>query len=184
VVIVAAYRGTATLGLAQTGGQTWTTGPNAQANSQTVTVRLFWCRFNGTWTANPSVTTTGTGTLTVYSFAVDVADGLYPEIDVPFTSASHNGGTVTVPSLTTTTAGALALAGWVSDNNNAWSAPPPGWSLPGGQAQWRNTAGSDNSLALAYRIMGPAGATGTIARTQTENGPDEGLSFRLAFKAR
>jgi hypothetical protein len=182
VVIVAAYRGTATLTLTETGGQVWTAEANAQANGQSA--RVFWTQFNGTWTANPAVTnTTGTGPLTVYSFAVDMMPGTQAAIDVPFVSASHSGGTVTIPSFTVNTAGAFALAGWISGDNNTWSAPPAGWTATGGQAQWRNSAGSDSSMALAYRIMGAGGATGSIARSQTANGPDNGLYFRLAFSA-
>ena len=180
VVIVAAYGGTATLTMSETGGQAWTTEANTQANGQTV--RVFWAQFNGTWTANPAVTnTTGTGPLTVYSFAVDLAPGTYPEIDVPFLTGNHSGGTVTVPSFSTNTPGALALVGWISADNNTWAAPTTGWSVPGGQAQWRNNSSADNSIALAFRNIA-SGTTGSIARTQT-NGPDAGLYFRMAFKA-
>ena len=66
MVIVAAYRGTATLTLTETGGQVWTSETNAQANGQTV--RVFWSQFNGFWTANPAVTNT-TGTLPLRSTA-------------------------------------------------------------------------------------------------------------------
>ena len=104
------------------GGQTWTSEANAQ-----VTASVFWTRFNGIWTGNPSVTnTTGTEALTVYSFAVATTPDMHPEIDVPLTFASHSGGTVTVPSFTTNTAGTLALVGFVSDENNTWSAPTAG----------------------------------------------------------
>ena len=182
VVMVATYRGTATLTLAETGGQAWTAEANTQANG--VTVRVFWSQFNGTWTANPAVTnTTGTEPLTVYSFAVDLAPGTYPEIDVPFLSGNHSGGTVTVPSFSTNTPGALALVGWISIDNNTWGAPTTGWSSPGSQSQWRNGNGSDNSIALAFRNLASAGATGSIARAQTASGPDNGLYFRMAFKA-
>ncbi len=181
VVIVAAYGGTATLTMSETGGQSWTAEANTQANGQTA--RVFWAQFNGTWTANPAVTnTTGTGPLTVYSFAVDLAPGTYPEIDVPFVSGNHSGGTVTVPSFSTSTPGTFALVGWISADNNTWAAPTTGWSVPGGQAQWRNNSSADNTIALAYRNMASAGATGSIARAQT-NGPDAGLYFRMAFKA-
>ena len=89
-VIVAAYRGNATLTLSNTGGQTWTTEANTQGNS--VTARVFWTRFNGTWAGNPSVTnTTGTQALTVYSFAFAMSAGTHPEIDVALTSATHSG---------------------------------------------------------------------------------------------
>ncbi len=181
MVIVASYRGTATLTLSETGGQVWTSETNAQANGQTV--RVFWSQFNGFWTANPAVTnTTGTLPLTVYGFAFDMAPGLYPVIDVPFVSGSHAGGTVTVPTFDTNSDGALVLTGWISGDNNTWGAATTGWSTPGGQAQWRNSNGSDSSVAFAYRLMGPAGPTGNIARAQSASGPDNGLYFRLAFR--
>jgi hypothetical protein len=175
------WRDSRTLTMSETGGQAWTAEANTQANGQTV--RVFWAQFNGTWSANPSVTnTTGTGPLTVYSFAIDLAPGTYPEIDVPFGTGNHSGGTVTVPSFSTNTPGALALVGWISADNNTWGTPTTGWSSPGGQTQWRNNSSVDNSIALAYRNIASAGTTGSIARTQT-NGPDAGLYFRMAFKA-
>jgi hypothetical protein len=180
-VIVATYSGTATLSLSQTGGQTWTAEANIQVNG--LTTRVFWCRYNGAWTANPSITnTTGTQPLTLYSFAFATTAGMHPEIDVAFDSAVHNGGSVTVPGLTTNTAGALALVGWISNDNNTYSAPGAGWSTMGGQQQWRNDNGSDNTIALAYRVMPTPGATGAVTRSQTDNGTDEGLYFRIAWK--
>jgi len=179
-VIVASYRGTATLSLSNTGGQTWTSEANTQANG--VTARVFWTRFNGTWAGNPSVTNTaGTEALTVYNFAFAMSAGTHPEMDVALLSAGHSGGTVTVPSFTTNTAGTLALVGFLSNENNSWSAPTAGWSVPGGQQQWRNTTGEDTSLAFAYRVITSIGATGNIVRSQTD-GPDPGLYFRLAWK--
>ena len=74
---------------------------------------------------------------------------------------------MTVPSLTINTAGTVVLVGWLSDENNTWSAPTTGWSVPGGQ-QWRNTQGEDTSIALAYRVFTAAGPTGTIVRAETE----------------
>jgi hypothetical protein len=125
--------------------------------------------------------TTGTEALTVYSFAFAMSAGTHPEIDVALLSGSHSGGTVTVPSFTTNTAGTVALVGWVSDENNTWSAPTAGWSVPGGQLQWRNTQGEDTSIALAYRVFTNAGATGTVARAETA-ATNVGLYFRLAWK--
>jgi hypothetical protein len=177
-IIVAAYRGTAALSLSSTGGQIWTSEAQSQGNG--VTARVFWTRFNGTWAGTPAVTnTSGTQALTVYSFAFATTAGMHPEIDVPVASGTHGGNTVTVPSFTTSTAGALALVGWLSDENNTWGAPSTGWGVPGSQ-QWRNTQGEDTSLALAYRVFSAAGATGTVARTSDDN--DAGLYFRLAWK--
>ncbi len=179
-VIVAAYRGNTTLSLVNTGGQTWASEANTQAND--LTARVFWTRFNGTWTGTPSVTnTTGTDPLTVYSFAAALSPGTHPEIDVPVFSGSHSGGTVTVPSFNTNTAGTLVLVGWVSDENNTWAAPTAGWSVPGGQQQWRNTHAEDTSIALAYRVFTTAGPTGLVARAQVSE-TDSGLFFRLAWK--
>jgi trimeric autotransporter adhesin len=39
-----------------TGGQTWTT--EASGSTTNSTSRIFWCRFNGTWAADPSVSFT------------------------------------------------------------------------------------------------------------------------------
>ena len=178
-VIVAAYRGNVTLSMADTGGQTWAAEATTQANG--VTARVFWTRFNGTWAGTPSVTNTaGTEALSVYSFAFAITAGMHPEIDVPVFSGGHSGGSVTVPSFATNTAGTLALVGWLSNENNTWSAPTTGWSVPG-QQQWRNTQGEDTSLALAYRLLTSIGATGTIARSEG-SGNDPGLYFRLAWK--
>ncbi len=178
-VMVAAYRGTATLSLSATGGQTWTSEAQSQANG--VTARVFWTRFNGTWAGTPSVTnTSGTEALTVYSFAFAMSAGMHPEIDVPVTSGGFSGSsTVTVPSLMINTAGTVVLAGWLSNENNTWTAPTAGWSVPGTQ-QWRNTQGEDTSLSLAYRVFTTTGATGTVVRTS--DGNDPGVYFSLAWK--
>ena len=178
-VIVAAYRGTATLSIANAGGQTWNAEANSQANG--VTARVFWTRFNGTWAGAPTVTNTaGTEALSAYSFAFATTPGMHPEIDVPVLSGGHSGGSVTVPSFMTNTAGTLVLAGWLSDENNTWSAPTTGWSVPGSQ-QWRNTQGEDTSLAFAYRVFTAAGLTGSVVRSEG-SGDDPGLYFRLAWK--
>ena len=59
-IIYAQYRNTTgTLTIGATGGQSW----NAMATytGSTQNIRIFWCRFNGTWAANPTVTL-GAGT--------------------------------------------------------------------------------------------------------------------------
>ena len=43
----------ATLAISSAGGQSWTSG--TQLNQTNCRIMLFWCRFNGTWSANPSV---------------------------------------------------------------------------------------------------------------------------------
>ena len=62
VVMYAHYRGTAvTLSISATGGQAWTTEA-APAGASNQTFAVFWCVYNGTWSANPAVTVSGGGT--------------------------------------------------------------------------------------------------------------------------
>jgi hypothetical protein len=54
VVMIAQVRDTTTtMAISATGGQTWTS--ETQRNATAIRMRIFWCTFNGTWSANPSV---------------------------------------------------------------------------------------------------------------------------------
>ena len=108
--------------------------------------------------------------------AVDMAPGTYPEIDVPFVSGNHTGGTVTVPSFTTS-AWSTGAGGMDLDRRQHLVCADNGLEHAGNQAQWRNTNGSDSSIALAFRNMTSAGPTGSVARNQTTLGPDNGSLF-------
>lgn len=64
-VVFCYYRGTSTITVGTTGGQTWNTGlASATAANPNLSYAVFWCRFNGTWGANPvfnfSTSTTNT----------------------------------------------------------------------------------------------------------------------------
>src|SRR5262245_50750034 len=48
------------LAISNTGGQSWISETLLQGQGA-ISLRLFWCRFNGTWSANPSVVTGQTG---------------------------------------------------------------------------------------------------------------------------
>ena len=56
VVMFGYYRGNSTIAVSATGGQTWSTAM-ASTNSGGSTISYFvtWCRYNGTWGANPSL---------------------------------------------------------------------------------------------------------------------------------
>ena len=168
------------------GGQSWTS--EVQQDQSNCRLRLFWCRFNGTWSANPSVTmgSAANNTVVMHVFrpsnpssvwAVDVAQvsGNFAAPIAPYT--------VTIPGITTITNGALVFAAWATADDNTWGTLTGGWSTPG-SAQYRNTAGADASQTHAYKIMATAGASGSVSKNQTSaNAPDAGARLIIAFRA-
>lgn len=101
VVFYGYYRGSSTLSISNTGGQTWTTGvASANASNPTLSYFMSWCRFNGSWSANPSIafTTSSTNTNAVMhvfrptsganTWAVDIASKVN---DQPAAAANPNG---------------------------------------------------------------------------------------------
>jgi hypothetical protein len=187
VVMIGQARNTSgALSINTTGGQAWT--PLTQQNGAAgvaVRMNLFWCRFNGTWTASPSVNMGSAicNTVVMHVFRPSRSniqwqvDGA--QVSGTFTNAST---TITLPGITTNTNGALVIATWASQDDNTWGAPTAGWFTPG-SAQYRNQAGNDQSQTHAYRVMATAGATGQVTKTQTGNGPDAGAYLIIAFKA-
>lgn len=184
VVIVAAYRGSATLSISATGGQTWT--PLTQvANGTNNVSRIFYAVYNGTWSASPSVTvTSGTLALTVVMHAfrnvdptsvVDVAQvtGTFTAPATPFN--------VTVPGVTTINDGSLVFVVTATPDDNTWALQTAGW-VNTGLAQYRNLSGNDMSISTAYRIISPAGASGNIINRQLTLGGDTGTRHIIAFK--
>jgi hypothetical protein len=177
---------TETLAISNAGGQTWTTEP--QQNQNNCKIRLFWCRFNGTWSANPSVSFGNrsphivvihvfrpSNTSSVWQVDVAQVDGNYPTPSPP-------NRTATIPGITTNTDGALVFAYWGSQDNNTWGNLTAGWTTPG-LAQYRNSSGNDQSQTHAYRIMATAGDTGDVSKNQTGGGSDRGAYLIIAFKA-
>lgn len=183
VCLVAQYRGSVTLTISETGGQSWTSETALVATNQTA--RLFWCRFNGSWSANPSVTnTTGTLALTavMHVFRPLVAGSTWvanqAQSELDFDNSST---TITLTGQTTTTGQCVTLVGWFTPDNNTWgSLSGSGWAVTGA-AQYRNSSGTDQSCTFAHFIHTAAGATGTVAKTQTAVGADAGTSFIISF---
>ena len=172
-----------TLAISSAGGQTWTSG--TQVNQTNCRIMLFWCRFNGTWSANPSVSfgNTNQHIVVMHVFRPSNASSVW-QVDVPQVSASYAapGGahTVTIPGITTITDGALVFAAWASSDDNTWGALTAGWSIPG-LAQYRNN--SNLSQTHAYRVMATAGASGNVSKNQATLGGDAGAYLIIAFKA-
>ncbi len=186
VLMIAQQRGTnATITIYQAGGQSWTA--EATQSQTNCTIRLFWCRFNGVWSANPSVSFSGTtcNTVVMHVFRPSNTSSVW-QVDVPQVSGNYTAPaspfTVTIPGITTITDGALVFATWASRDDNTWGSLTAGWTTPG-SAQYRNTSGSDQSQTHAYRVMTTAGATGDVSKNQATLGGDAGAYLIIAFKA-
>ncbi|NWF91290.1 MAG: hypothetical protein HXY46_00095 [Syntrophaceae bacterium] len=181
---------TATLAISNAGGQSWTS--EAQQNGNTCRLRLFWCRFNGTWTANPSVSfgNTNPHIVVMHVFRPSNTSSVW-EVDVAqvsntFPAPPAPNHTVTIPGITTITDGALVFATWASRDNNTWGNLTAGWTTPG-SAQYRNSSGNDQSQTHAYRVMTIAGATGNVSKDETGSGGgryEPGVYLIIAFRAR
>ena len=177
-----------TLAISNDGAQNWTS--EAQQNQNNTKIRLFWCRFNGAWDANPSVSFGGANvphTVVMHVFRPSNPSSVW-QVDVAQAAGNYAapGGahTVTItPGITTITDGALVFAGWASSDNNQWGAPAPAVWTNAGANQYRNSSGNQQSQTHAYRVMVTAGATGNVSKNQTTVGGDAGAYLIIALKA-
>jgi hypothetical protein len=180
LMIAQARSSTGTVSIFNAGGQSWTSEP--QYDGTNCQLRLFWCRFNGTWTANPSVDfgSTNCNTLVMHVFRPSNTSSVW-QVDVAQVSSNFGAArNITIPGITTITDGALVFATWASTDNNTWGSPTAGWSTPG-EDQYRNSSGSDQSQTHAYKVMATAGASGNVMKRQS--GSDAGVYLIIAFRA-
>lgn len=168
--------------ISQAGGQTWTalSAEGMTANS----MRVFWCRFNGTWSADPSVAMSSsavTNSVVMHVFrptntskvwSLDVAE-------IHANSVVPSGTAVTIAGINTIAASTVSFAVCGTADDNTWSVSV-GWTQAG--TQFRNLAGSDISTAYAYKIRSTAGATGDVTFTQLTVGADNSITYIMAFK--
>ena len=190
LVVVSCVSGaSATWSVGLTGGQTWTSETAYQATTFPF-CRIFWCRYNGTWSVNPRFdSTVGTNTsaimhvfrppATTYVWAIDVAQATtqYSAPSTPFT-VSRTG-------LTAGHDHTVALACWHSADDNTWGTlAGTGWVVTG-TAQYRNTSGTpDNSSSFAHYIA-PTASTSVpnVSKNQATLGGDLGVTAIIAFYA-
>ncbi|MFN4285334.1 MAG: hypothetical protein ACK4E8_05150 [Lacibacter sp.] len=170
VVLFAQYRSTAgTLSIAQAGGQNWIAEDAYTGSTQNT--RIFWCRYNGTWSASPQVTA-GAGntqalTVVMYVFRPANANSQWA-IGAPPINSTSSTNPNTINGITTDMPNAVVLAFWSSAQATTWgSLSGTGWSKSGLAAQVRNTATSGQSHTAAYRIMTSAGTVVNVAQTQS-----------------
>lgn len=183
VVLVGERRASlGTLTISQAGGQTWTT--LTQNNNNTQRIRIFWCVFNGTWSASPSVTMGATACnsahMLVYRSSYRVGFVADNAIASAAFAAPGSPYTVTITGVTrSSTIQSVAIALWGVALANTWGTlSGAGWSQTSLAAQYRNTSGSDQSVAFAYSIG--KGATGNVSLN--ESAGTAGASSILSFK--
>jgi MSHA biogenesis protein MshQ len=185
VVLLANARETnQTLNISVTGGQSWTT---EAANTTNTTQRIFWARFNGTWSTNPSVafpSGANSTTVAMHVFRPTAGSNTWA-LDAALVNSNFAAPTalddVTITGITTVTNGALVLATWASTDDNTWDIQTAGWANAGG-AQYRNLDNPDASQSTAYKVMPTAGASGNVVNRQLTLGGDAGNGAILAFK--
>lgn len=174
------------ISMSETGGQSWNSLTENDQNTQRT--RIFWCNFNGTWSANPSInmgaTLCNSAVMLVFrssntdafdrGFAADnaLSAGAFAAPGSPYT--------VTITGLTRQTAvPGVAIAFWAVAIANTWGTlSGTGWSQTNLTAQYRNTAGSDQSIACAYNIG--TGATNNVSLN--ESAGTAGAKSILSFK--
>jgi len=178
-----------------TGGQSWTSDTTSGSYSYSGSAaghRLYWCTFNGTWSADPTFDfpaksgTRGCG-MQMLVFRPDSSTKVWYLDTAPSWagfSAPTTPFTVTVTGITPANTDTVTLAGWCSDDDNTWgSLSGTGWSQTGLGAQYRNQGGSDLSTAYAYNLKGAPSATNNVSLNQATLGGDAGSTFIVAWYA-
>ncbi|MEP7377572.1 MAG: T9SS type A sorting domain-containing protein [Chitinophagaceae bacterium] len=170
VVIYGEYRGTGvTVSMSATGGQTWTT-ETAPAGSSNQTFGIFWCRYNGTWAANPSVTVGAGGnglSAIMYVYRPSVSTNSWGIHIAAVNTTTASLAPIPITGLTTTVPNTVTMAFWGSPAANTWGTlTGAGWLKTGLGAQYRNTT-SGQSHTAAYNIRATAGIVANVSQTQS-----------------
>lgn len=176
IAILYARNASATFGISNTGGQTWTSHSSHQGTTATLTTGVYYCIYNGTWSANPSFTFSSTTNTNVVlqvfrptagssTWGVETASG---NTDILLHSnVSNTTSNASFFNFTTTNNKVVCLAIFTADDDNTWgSLSGSGWAIAGG-AQYRNTSGNDVSSSYAYNVKATAGLTQTCSQIQS-----------------
>jgi hypothetical protein len=169
VVLYAHLRvNTATFTLSTTGGQSWHQETTWSNNAQATTV--FWCRFNGTWGANP-VVSGGNGTdpftAVMYVYRPTNPANSWAIYSPALNAAPASATNIQITGFTTLVPNTVTMGFWGSPDDVTWGGVlPAGWNKTL-IAQFRNTGGNDQSNTAAYNIRPTAGTVSNITQTQS-----------------
>lgn len=166
-----------------TGGQTWSSVSEAAANDQVVSV--FWCQYNGTWSADPSLafaSQSGTQPATAVMHVFRPSTVGTWVLDTAFAGGAEASASPTViTGITPNKRDNVVLAGWAIPNASTWGTlSGTGW-VAMETAQWRNTSGSDQSITFAHQLQGANAATNNVS--QVPSTAAAGVSFIMAWSA-
>lgn len=174
------------LDVTTTGGQLWHELNNDSCSRTSLSCRLYATVFNGTWAANPVFTGPVTTAVSAEMMVFTESNAtLHFDLDVmPVFTSFAAAATITAPSITTLTNGAVAVCVWMSVDDNTWSSLTAGWTSanPSGAAQARNASSTGQSITSAYKVISTAGATGTVSQTEATLGNDAAITMMMAFK--
>jgi hypothetical protein len=171
--------------ISATGGQAWNGPLNGNANDQSFD--LFWCVYNGTWGADPSLAFAAVGGTQATSAIMhvfrghDVAGGTWA-IDVAFAAgAEASASPVVITGVATSIRNTVTLAGWCQAGTiiTYGTLSGTGWAVSG-TAQYRNIAGTDQTACFAHRLSGVAVAAVDVSIVPSAQAA--GLSFIVAWK--
>ena len=182
-LIVEVLNATQTPAIGTTGGQTWTSGTQLQANG--LTVNYIWARVDATGlTADPTVTWTTAAPYTIWGFifpnvntstAIDATAVLTAQAAAAtYTNAANY--------ITTATNNAMVIHAMCSADNNTWGTHTDSYKLPRGQTQWRNNSGTGCSMTVGLVLQATAGGSAAWAATQATLGNDAGIRFAVALR--
>jgi hypothetical protein len=153
-----------TMTISASGGQSWNSG--TQRSTTNLSMRMFWCRFNGTWGANPSVSfgSTTCNTVVMQVFRPNIVSDAWSVSAGDASNTFIGGTTPTITGITPIDNSVVTVACWgTTGSAGTFSNPLPGWSQAG-TAQYRNTSGSGMTGAVAYILDGP-NASGNVQQT-------------------
>lgn len=192
LVVVYAYcrNASATITVNNAGGQTWTSETTHQSSTAVLTARVFWCRYNGTWSAAPSFTfssTTNTNVVMVVfrpvtstnSWGLSTASTSAQENTLQsFAAAASIGVPQDAASYTPAQNNNISVVFVSTDDDNTWNAAGGTTftkiSSPSGQ--FRNTSGSDASSSHAWLFQTTASLVSVQnIFTQATLGNDPGI---------
>lgn len=168
--------------VSETGGQTWSSGSTVGSIAP-LHYAVFWCQFNGTWTADPSLVFAAelgvVPTTAIMHVFRPAASGTWA-VDTTLSGAGYAATTpVTITGITPANNDNVTLAAWAQATAVTWGTlSGSGWAVTGA-AQYRNTAGADDSGSFAHQLQGTKAATGNVSLTPSSTGG--GLKFTMAW---
>lgn len=182
VVVYCQQRGNTAWTNGVTGGQSWTNDVSS-TNTTNVSVSVFSCTFNGTWSVNPRFDNAG-GTCTSAVMVVfrPINSSSVWAKDAPSTFLLPAAATQTLNSVTPTTNNSVVIGSWHSADDNTWGTlTGTNWTKGTLSAQYRNTSGQDQSMTLAYQLQTTATATNNVSQTQLTLGNDATTGIILTY---